>query len=98
MSEILGKKPAMTGTKSVLSAGGMIACQYTCADCGIRKQEVYVHARCGEDVVEWFRNVMTPALVSDHSMRSPDCHPTEFEQVLVPIPPGTEKIGGPVVN
>lgn len=82
----------------MLLAGGMIACKYTCADCGIKKQDVYVHARCGERVVDWFRNVMTPALVADHRMRSPDCHPTEFEQVLIPIPSGTEKIGGPVVN
>ncbi len=98
MSEVLGKKPTMTGEPSVLLAGGMICCKYTCGSCEIKEQDVYIPTRQGEDVVQWFRLVMTPYLMRDHLRRSPECHPTEFKSVMVPIPPGTEKIGGPVIN
>lgn len=84
--------------RSVLNAGGMITCKYTCALCGITEQRVVVPARLGEDVSAWLRMVMTPALINDHKKRSPDCHPTEFESVWIPIPEGTEKIGGPVIQ
>lgn len=82
----------------LLNAGGMITCKYTCGLCGITKQDVGVPARFGEEVTVWLRVMMTPALVRDHQKRSPDCHPTEFDSVWIPIPDGTKKIGGPVVQ
>ena len=96
MSEVIGK--ARRESRPVLNAGGFIVCKYTCGLCEINEQPVSVPARTGEDVIEWVRLMMTPALMRDHLQRSPDCHPKEFESVMIPIPPGIKKIGGPVIN
>lgn len=96
MTGVIGKRFA--DVHSVLNAGGFITCTYTCGVCDVVDQGVSVVARTGEDVLIWLRMAMTPALMRDHRGRSPECRATAFKNVMIPIPPGTEKIGGPVIN
>lgn len=72
---------------------------YSCGACGIIKAEVAVRYRQpDEDVVVWVRDVMTPALGADHFQRSPHCHPETLSEVHIPMPDGTQIVGGPVVQ
>lgn len=75
----------------------MIVCEYTCGLCGVVRAKVEVEERGEEDVIEWTTKVMTPALVRDHEMRSPNCHPKKFTEVYIPIT-GAKKIGGPAIQ
>ena len=70
-----------------------ITCKYSCFQCGIQRQDVVVSAREGENVVEWLEKVCAPALSRDHDRRSPHCHITKLDEVMIPIPAGTTKIG-----
>jgi hypothetical protein len=72
-----------------------IQCKYSCRKCGIHRQVVTVPAREDEDVVEWLEKVAAPALSADHDRRSPACRITSLDEVMIPVPAGTEKLGGP---
>lgn len=70
---------------------------YSCAVCGLDNVEVGVRYRLpDEDVVEWMRQVVEPALSIDHLGRSPYCNTDELKDVKIPVPAGTQRIGGPV--
>lgn len=75
----------------------MIGILYSCELCGLHKVEAQVRYReSSEDVIAWMKRVVEPALGTDHALRSPHCHPEELQNVMIPMPPGTEWIGGPV--
>lgn len=74
-----------------------IECKYSCFLCGLSRVVFKVRARTVEDITTWMEDVLTPALVADHSLRSPNCHPDTMSELLVPIT-GSSKIGGPVEN
>lgn len=75
-----------------------IDCMYSCTVCGIVKAHVKVRLREeAENVVDWLQKVATPAFVADHERRSPDCRPTFFADVYIPIS-GAKFIGGPSVQ
>lgn len=72
----------------------MIPCVYTCGSCGVVDAVVDVAERDpARDVVAWFREVLTPALVADHRRRSPLCRATSLAEVRVPVPAQTEHVG-----
>lgn len=69
---------------------------YTCNKCGLTDQPVTVPQRQSEtDVAAWVKGF---ALLCawDHSKLSPHCHPETFTNIKIPIPDGTQYIGGPV--
>ncbi len=75
----------------------MLGIRYSCSLCGIEKAEVKVRFReSSEDVVAWMEQIVTPALVTDHAVRSPHCRPDSLSNVMIPVPSGTEWLGGPV--
>jgi hypothetical protein len=72
-------------------------CKYSCSLCGIYRQEVDVQSRQDELITDWMDNVMIPALVADHEVRSPNCHPTKLSEVMIPMM-GSNQIGGCAFN
>lgn len=73
-------------------------CMYSCNQCGIVKAHISIPVRSDdEDVVHWMETVVTPALVADHSSRSPHCRPKSLSKVYIPVT-GADRIGGPTVN
>jgi hypothetical protein len=72
---------------------GEIHCLYSCHLCGLHRVGCNVpERRDDQDVVEWTREVMTPALCRDHGRHSPNCHPKVFDEVMIPVE-GTDRIG-----
>lgn len=75
----------------------MIGILYSCAACGLVDAEAKVRYReSSEDVVAWMKGVVEPGLAQDHATRSPACRPESLQDVKIPVPPGTEWVGGPV--
>lgn len=74
----------------------MIEVFYSCPDCGLHRVRCEVPARGEEDVIVWM-NVTIVHIGADHRRRSPDCHPTELHDVMIPMT-GANKIGGPAVQ
>lgn len=70
--------------------------QYSCPLCGLFKVHCDVPARGDEDVLVWMEQTIA-ALSHDHHARSPQCHPGELKDVMIPMT-GTDRIGGPVTN
>lgn len=67
--------------------------KYSCPMCGLAKVIVRVPARVDEDVRVWMDQ--TIALVgADHGRRSPDCHPEELHDLMIPMT-GADRVGGP---
>jgi hypothetical protein len=73
-----------------------ITVEYSCRGCGLVDVAVDVPARGREDVVAWIKRIQS-WIGSDHGRRSPRCSAKACD-VKIPVPPGTEKIGGTVVN
>lgn len=71
---------------------------YSCHKCGLRDVEVKLLARTNETIVRWMNDVMARALSADHDRRSPHCHITKLDEIKIPMPPGTGKVGGVVEN
>jgi len=75
----------------------VIGILYSCSMCGLKDAEVRVRFRStNENVIEWMKGIVEPSLGADHAARSPDCHPKELQNVKIPVPPGTQEVGGPV--
>lgn len=74
-----------------------IRVKYSCHLCGLRNIEVDVPARRTEDVLEWMDGTVR-LLGRDHARRSPRCHPTQLKDVMIPMPPGTDRIGDPITH
>lgn len=73
-----------------------ILCYYSCHLCGLTKIPVEVPVRGEEDVITWVTE--TARLMSrDHDARSPDCHPKELHDLMIPVS-GADKIGGPSIS
>ena len=71
--------------------------QYSCDRCGLKRVECEVPEREAErGIMEWME-VLTQCLMRDHHGRSPQCHPKELSEVLIPMT-GRTHIGGPVVQ
>ena len=75
-----------------------IECTYSCEVCGLDDVPVKVPARGEEDVVDWMRKVCTPALYRDHHFRCPECTSQMLKNLMIPMPVGTDRIGGAVAN
>ncbi len=75
----------------------MIIVQHTCGAPHLRRTKVSVKERMAEDVAAWMEQTCIPALMADHSARSPECRTDKFAEVMIPLT-GTSKIGGPVEN
>lgn len=74
-----------------------ITVKYSCHDCGLVKAECVVPARQDEDVVVWMEHTIRLA-AQDHARRSPRCHPKQLHDLMIPMPPGTDRVGGPATN
>lgn len=77
----------------------MLELTYSCERCGILQRVVRVPYReARQDVIRWMKEVVEVALIQDHREHSPGCTPETLTDVKIPIPPGTEWVGGPVMN
>ena len=74
-----------------------IKVKYSCHRCGLKDAEVLVSARSSEDVIEWLNQTVNPNVKYDHTMRSPRCTATSFQNLMIPIT-GTDMVGGPAVQ
>ena len=73
-----------------------ITCMYTCKSCGLTKVEVTVPARTTEDVVVWVQETAN-LLGRNHSTRNPHCRERKID-LYIPIPAGTDRVGGAPLN
>lgn len=74
----------------------MIGVIYTCDPCGVKDVEVQVRNRdSGEEVAAWMEEVKR-CLSIDHESRSPHCGAQTMTYAKIPMPVGTQFIGGPV--
>lgn len=69
---------------------------YTCVGCGVEKAPLHVRARLGEDLMTWMDATMY-VVHDDHRDRSPHCQ-SQHVDLMIPVPPGTERVGGTAVN
>lgn len=69
---------------------------YSCFKCGLDRVPCSVKAREQENVIEWMK-ILGEKLSADHSERSPDCHPKQLNNIMIPID-NRSKVGGPVEN
>jgi hypothetical protein len=70
-----------------------ITVKYSCHLCGLRGIEVRVPAREVEDVRDWM-DATIHLVCADHRRRSPQCHPKELYDLMIPMT-GADRIGGP---
>lgn len=73
-----------------------IIVKYSCYECMLKNIEVSVPARENEDVRIWMDNTIH-YIANDHKKRSPQCHPKQLHDLMIPIS-NTDRIGGPVTN
>lgn len=73
-----------------------IPVEYSCDDCGVREARIYVRERGTENVVEWLRYAVTPAIQTDHESKSPGCNAEHISQVKIPLAPPGARVGDPV--
>lgn len=67
---------------------------WTCEQCGIIEAQLPVRARRkNEDILVWMERLQN-TLGMIHHQRSPHCTATELTQLKIPLPPGTNRIGG----
>lgn len=77
----------------------MIGIRYSCAMCGLADVEVKLPYRASEqDVVAWMKGIVEPAVCADHAERSPGCQPEDLQNIKIPMPVGTQWVGGPVAQ
>lgn len=69
---------------------------YSCPECGLDRVPVQVPARDEENVIVWMEQT-GEHLSLDHARRSPNCHPAQLKDIMIPIV-GAEKVGGPAVQ
>lgn len=74
-----------------------ITVKYSCPACGLSKVDVVVPARESEDVVEWMKQTMALTW-QDHGRRSSFCCPPSLHDLMIPMPPGADRIGGPTLQ
>lgn len=73
----------------------MVLVKYTCVCCGTFARPVPVRFReDGEDVVDWVRNVVVPALREDHQQFRPFCISKQIDKMSIPYS-GTGPVGVP---
>ena len=75
-----------------------ITLKYSCHECGLYKIELSVPEREEEDVLTWMENTVGIQIKNDHSSRSPQCKSESIQDLMIPIPEGTQKVGGPVAH
>lgn len=74
----------------------MIGIVYSCDGCGLKDAVVELPYReSEEDVVTWLQTKVGAAVGQDHARRSPKCR-SETCDLRIPMPPGTQWVGGPV--
>lgn len=67
---------------------------YSCKLCGIERAPCAVPERLlSEDIGDWMKQTLGPALSRDHDQRSPGCKPDQLREVMIPMT-GTDRIGG----
>lgn len=74
-----------------------IECQYTCNGCGLKNVTFKVKARGEEDVVEWIKEQVNPALVKSHRLHSPHCSSDKYD-LKISLPAGcneNSRVGDP---
>jgi len=78
-------------------SGLTIECKYSCFQCGVYRQSVIVPARGTEDVKVWLDQAAY-IMSRDHDKRSPGCRITKLDEVMIPMPDATSKVGGVPTN
>jgi hypothetical protein len=74
----------------------VITVLYSCDLCGLVDAPVQLPYReSSEDVVEWVHKVGA-ICAQDHMRRSPERKPETLQNIKIPMPAGTEWVGGPV--
>jgi len=74
-----------------------ITCEYSCDLCGAEDVSFEVPIRQkNEDIFKWMRNVLNPAMISDHQQCSPGCRPETMSRLMIPNPKGSPMVGRPV--
>lgn len=73
----------------------MLTCKFSCKLCGIKKASVEVPAREGshQDVLQWMKQVVIPAISIEHDRLSPNCHPESLQDIMIPCEPNAEFLG-----
>lgn len=63
----------------------MIPVKYSCPRCGDAVTQV---PECGpaDDVAEWLKQVVAPAIATDHIRQRPTCRPTSFRILDLRLP------------
>lgn len=74
-----------------------IAIKYSCFLCGLRHVQCDVPARGEEHVKLWMDGAVRRIAV-DHAMRSPKCQAVSISEIMIPMPPGTVRVGDPTMN
>jgi len=75
-----------------------ISVLYSCHKCGLKDVKVQVPIRePNEDVKSWM-DTTAILLGDDHNAKNPHCFLTELSEVKIPIPVGTEMLGGPPLH
>jgi len=79
--------------------GEHLIVKYSCYTCGLKDVEVPVPYRQSEQIVtDWMEKVVIALLGQDHMVRSPFCTTQRLQDLKIPVPDGTQFIGGPVTH
>lgn len=70
-----------------------IIIKYSCFPCGVRRADLAVPARGDEDVVTWMR-ATADRVAQAHRGAHPTCRHYQIDELMIPAPPGSDKIGG----
>lgn len=71
-----------------------ITIKYSCNLCNLHRVSLEVTAREAEDLMDWMDN-LTHVISRDHQYRSPGCPAKKITELMIPMPIGTDKVGGP---
>lgn len=75
--------------------GMTIVVKYSCARCGVRDAELTVPAREDEDVIVWMEEVIV-LIAQAHRKAHPDCRERQLQNLMIPMPPGVDRVGGAI--
>lgn len=75
-----------------------IKVQYSCDACGIENREVSIRYRESDEPILAWMEIVIASLGFDHHSQSPHCHPELLSRIKIPVPDGSQQIGGPSLS
>lgn len=74
-----------------------ITIYYSCPECDVTRRALRVPTRGDDEPLKVWMEVTSRHMQADHHRQSPNCQPTFFTDIMIPMT-GADKVGGAPVQ